>query len=160
MAATIAEKLAAARRRSVVWLSFQECTGCTESLTRAYQPAIEQLILGMLSLDYHHTLQAASGQQAEQARVEALRDANGAAILVIDGAIPLNDNGACCTIAGISSLQLLNESLRRPFGAAADGLRAGAASAADQPARLPAGARGDGRPVGLSADLQTPAGPG
>jgi hydrogenase small subunit len=111
MAATIAEKLAAARRRSVVWLSFQECTGCTESLTRAYQPAIEQLILGMLSLDYHHTLQAASGQQAEQARVEALRDANGAAILVIDGAIPLNDNGACCTIAGISSLQLLNESL-------------------------------------------------
>jgi len=111
MAERIAEALAASRRRSVVWLSFQECTGCTESLTRAYQPSIEQLILGMLSLDYHHTLQAASGQQAEQAREQALAAANGDAILVVDGAIPINDQGACCTIAGHSSLQLLQQSI-------------------------------------------------
>lgn len=48
-----------ARRRSVVWLSFRECTGCTESLTRAWQPSIEQLILDILWLDCHHILQAA-----------------------------------------------------------------------------------------------------
>ena len=107
----LAHALEKAQRRSVVWLSFQECTGCTESLTRAYQPSIEQLILDILSLDYHHTLQAASGRAAEAARVEALRAAKGQAILVVDGSIPLNDHGACCTIAGRSSLDLLKESV-------------------------------------------------
>jgi hydrogenase small subunit len=33
-ATAIAQGLAAARRQSVIWLSFQECTGCTESITR------------------------------------------------------------------------------------------------------------------------------
>ena len=109
MSSAIAEALVAARRQSVIWLSFQECTGCTESLTRAYQPSLEQLILGMLSLDYHHTLQAVSGEAAEQARQQALQAADGKAIVVVDGAIPLNDHGACCTVAGISSLQLLQD---------------------------------------------------
>ncbi|MCW8956468.1 MAG: hydrogenase small subunit [Gammaproteobacteria bacterium] len=107
MAPVIAESLAATRRRSVIWLSFQECTGCTESLTRAYHPSIEQLILGMLSLDYHHTLQAASGHAAELARTQALKASKGQTILVIDGSLPLAAGGACCTIAGMSSVDLL-----------------------------------------------------
>ena len=36
----MAAALAKARRPSVIWLSFQECTGCTESLTRAAAPGI------------------------------------------------------------------------------------------------------------------------
>jgi len=38
-AATMAESLAQARRQSVIWLSFQECTGCTESLARSFSRA-------------------------------------------------------------------------------------------------------------------------
>ena len=38
MATAIAEALAKAKRPSVIWLSFQECTGCTESLTRSHSP--------------------------------------------------------------------------------------------------------------------------
>ncbi|MDE2397705.1 MAG: Ni/Fe hydrogenase, partial [Burkholderiales bacterium] len=34
-AAQMAAGLAKARRQSLIWLSFQECTGCTESLTRS-----------------------------------------------------------------------------------------------------------------------------
>ena len=63
--AQVAEALAAARRPSVIWLSFQECTGCTESLTRSHSPTVESLIFDAISLDYHHTLQAAAGDQAE-----------------------------------------------------------------------------------------------
>jgi hydrogenase small subunit len=66
-ATAIAEGLARARRQSVIWLSFQECTGCTESITRAGTPSIEDLIFDFISLDYHHTLQNASGQAAEEA---------------------------------------------------------------------------------------------
>ena len=40
----VAQSLDKAKRRSVIWLSFQECTGCTESLTRAHSPSLEGLI--------------------------------------------------------------------------------------------------------------------
>ncbi len=40
----IAAALEQARRPSVIWLSFQECTGCTESLTRSHSPTVEGLI--------------------------------------------------------------------------------------------------------------------
>ena len=43
-ATAIAQGIANARRQSVIWLSFQECTGCTESITRAHTPSIEDLI--------------------------------------------------------------------------------------------------------------------
>ena len=56
---------AAARRPSVIWLSFQECTGCTESLTRSHAPTVESLIFDAISLDYHHTLQVAAGEAAD-----------------------------------------------------------------------------------------------
>ena len=71
MAPAIAEALGKSRRPSVIWLSFQECTGCTESLTRSHSPTVESLIFDMISLDYHHTLQAASGHAAEQSRDNA-----------------------------------------------------------------------------------------
>ncbi len=66
-AAQMAETLANAKRQSVIWLSFQECTGCTESITRSHKPSLESLIFDFISLDYHHTLQAASGSAAEAA---------------------------------------------------------------------------------------------
>jgi hypothetical protein len=57
-----------AKRPSVIWLHFQECTGCSESLLRAEHPTLEKLILDVISLDYHETLMAAAGHQAEAAR--------------------------------------------------------------------------------------------
>ena len=63
-AAQMAAGLAKARRQAVIWLSFQECTGCTESLTRSFSPNLEDLIFEFISLDYHHTLQAVSGEAA------------------------------------------------------------------------------------------------
>ena len=81
----MAETLAQTRRQSVIWLSFQECTGCTESLTRSHKPTIESLIFDFISLDYHHTLQAAAGHAAEEARETAMKDNWGKYILIVDG---------------------------------------------------------------------------
>ena len=44
MVPVIAAALEKAKRPSVIWLSFQECTGCTESLTRSHSPTVEGLI--------------------------------------------------------------------------------------------------------------------
>ncbi len=104
----IARALETARRPSVIWLSFQECTGCTESLTRSHAPTVEGLIFDAISLDYHHTLQAAAGHGAEEAREEAMKENHGNYVLVVDGSIPL-DNPGYSTIAGISNLDMLKE---------------------------------------------------
>ena len=50
MVPAIAAALEQARRPSVIWLSFQECTGCTESLLRGSHPDIGRLILDIISL--------------------------------------------------------------------------------------------------------------
>jgi hydrogenase small subunit len=116
MAAQMAEKLAQVKRQSVIWLSFQECTGCTESLTRSHSPTLESLIFDAISLDYHHTLQAASGTAAEAAREHAMKDNYGKYLLVVDGSVPTKDGGVYSTIAGVSNHDMLVETAK---GAAA-----------------------------------------
>ncbi len=115
MASVMAEAISKARRQSVIWLSFQECTGCTESLTRSHSPTLESLIFDMISLDYHHTLQAASGEAAERARTQAMKDNEGKYLLIVDGSIPTGNPGFS-TIAGISNYDMLVETAK---GAAA-----------------------------------------
>ena len=115
MVPAIAAALEKARRPSVIWLSFQECTGCTESLTRSHSPTVEGLIFDAISLDYHHTLQAAAGSAAEAAREAAMEENYGKYILIVDGSIPLANPGYS-TIAGISNLDMLEETAK---GAAA-----------------------------------------
>ena len=51
--AAVAKAVESAQRPPVIWLHFQECTGCTESLLRAEHPTIEKLILDIISLEYH-----------------------------------------------------------------------------------------------------------
>ena len=120
-AEALAEGLAAARRQSVIWLSFQECTGCTESITRSHSPTLENLMFDFISLDYHHTLMAVSGEAAEQARLEAMAANKGKYIVVVDGSVPTKDGGVYSTIAGISNLQMLEDTLRDAFAVVAVG---------------------------------------
>ena len=115
MVPRIANALEQARRPSVIWLSFQECTGCTESLTRSSSPTLEGLIFDSISLDYHHTLQAASGDAAEAARHAAMKENMGQYLVLVDGSIPMGNPGFS-TIAGISNYDMLMETVE---GAAA-----------------------------------------
>ncbi len=97
------------RRPSVIWLEFQDCAGNTESFTRASSPSVAQAVLEAISLDYHETLMAAAGHQAEEARRRVLEENRGRAIVVVEGSIPTRDGGVYCTIAGKTALQILKE---------------------------------------------------
>jgi hydrogenase small subunit len=122
MVPAIAASLEKARRPSVIWLSFQECTGCTESLTRSHAPTVEGLIFDHISLDYHHTLQVASGDQAEAAREAAMHENEGKYIVVVDGSIPgPNSNPGYSTIAGISNYDMLMETVKHAAAVVAIG---------------------------------------
>jgi hydrogenase small subunit len=109
MGAAMAEQLSKTPRPSVVYLSFQECTGCLESLTRSFAPTIESLIFNTISLDYNDTLMAASGAAAEAARTKAMKDNFGKYVLVVDGSVPTGAGGGYCTAGGRSAESILRE---------------------------------------------------
>ncbi|MDX1607302.1 MAG: hydrogenase small subunit, partial [Candidatus Competibacterales bacterium] len=103
------EDSAGGRRPAVIWLSGQECTGCTESLLRATHPTLERLILDLISLDYHETLSAAAGHQAEAAKQASMDSNRGQYLLVVDGSIPTRDGGIYCKIADKTFLRHVEE---------------------------------------------------
>ncbi|MGC2062714.1 MAG: hydrogenase small subunit [Thermodesulfovibrionales bacterium] len=105
----IAEAVTTQKRPPVLWLSAQECTGCTESLLRTNHPTLEKLILELISLEYHETLLAGAGKQAEEWREKSMKENTGKYILVVDGSIPVKDNGIYCKIGGKTALTLLEE---------------------------------------------------
>ncbi len=105
----MARALQATRRPSVVWIQLQECTGCVESVIRTAEPTIGDLVLDLVSLDYSHTLMAASGQAAENALQKAMRDNRDRYLLVVTGSVPLADDGIYCTIGGRTARVILEE---------------------------------------------------
>jgi hydrogenase small subunit len=109
-AARVAEAIAKKKLKpSVIWLHFQECTGCTESLLRTSHPAVSELILDLVSLDYCETLFAAAGHQAEAALQKAMTENAGKYVCVIEGAIPTKDDGIYCQIGGRTALEIVHE---------------------------------------------------
>lgn len=103
----MAESVAKGQKPSVVWLHFQECTGCTESLLRTSHPDVGSLILDLVSLDYHETLFAAAGHQAEGALEKTLAEQAGKFVCVVEGAIPTKDGGIYCQIGGENATDML-----------------------------------------------------
>lgn len=96
MVPRLAQAATATTLPSVVYMSFQECTGCLESLVNSFAfgggTTIDNLILNMLSLDYQETLMAAAGDQAE-ALLGTVTGTPGY-VLVVDGSIPADgDSG-------------------------------------------------------------------
>jgi hydrogenase small subunit len=107
--AAVAKAVESAKRPSVIWLHFQECTGCSESLLRAEHPTLEKLILDIISLDYHETLMVAAGHQAEAARKAAMKANKGKYILVVEGAMPTKQNGIFCKVGGQTAIDMVKE---------------------------------------------------
>ncbi len=105
----ISNAMQAKEKPAVIWLHFQECTGCTESLLRAEGPDLAQVILDVISLEYHETLFAAAGHQIEDNLHKAIKRYKGKYVLVVEGSIPLKENGNYCRIAGKSAQEMLEE---------------------------------------------------
>src|SRR5512138_1464311 len=100
----MAENAAAGAKPPIIWLHFQECTGCSESLLRTSAPDVAELILGLVSLDYHETLMVPSGAQAELTLEESIEKSAGKYVLVVEGAIPTKDGGIYCKVGGKTAI--------------------------------------------------------
>ncbi len=109
----VASALAKVTRPVVVWLEFQDCAGDTEAFVRSRNPTAADLVLGLISLDYHETLMAPAGEAAERARDAAV--AQGGHVLIVEGSIPTGIRGAC-TIGGRAADDILTTCARGAAG--------------------------------------------
>jgi hydrogenase small subunit len=109
VAAQIARAVQRAAKPVLVWLEFQDCAGNTESFLRASRPTAAEVILDMLSVDYHETIMAAAGQQAEENLNRTVKERSGNYIAVVEGSIPTGAKGAYCTIGGRAAVDIARE---------------------------------------------------
>lgn len=98
------------KRVPVIWLQFQDCTGCSESFIRSTHPKNENVLLDMVSLEYSEVLSAASGHQVEAARKHVMENYPGEYILCVEGSIPGEDY--FCTVGGHSAKDTLIETAK------------------------------------------------
>ena len=96
-------------RPPVLWFHFQECTCCSESFIRSSHPLVADILLDNISLDYTQTLQAAAGEQAEEAARMTMEKYKGQYLMLVEGSIPTGADGVYCCIAGRSAIDIVKE---------------------------------------------------
>jgi len=106
----VAEVFAAPTQRPpVIWLHFGECTGCSEATLRTQYPYADELVLEILSVEYHETIMAAAGQQAEDQLHAAVKKHEGKFICVVEGSIATNYEGGYGKIGGRTFLEIAKD---------------------------------------------------
>jgi [NiFe] hydrogenase small subunit len=106
----VAEVFAAPKQRPpVVWLHFGECTGCSEALLRSMYPWIDELVLEILDVEYHETIMAAAGQQAEENLHNAVKQYAGQFVCVVEGSIATNYDGGYGKVGDRTFLEIAQD---------------------------------------------------
>jgi hydrogenase small subunit len=82
-----------ARRTPVLWLQGQSCSGCSVSLLNSDPLGADRLLTEYISLTFHQTLSAATGEVAVRAVDRAI--GAGDFILAVEGAVPEGMPRAC-----------------------------------------------------------------
>jgi hydrogenase small subunit len=108
-------------RPVLVWLEFQDCAGNTESMLRSSHPPVAEVVLELLSWEYHETIMAGSGKQAEAVLKRVVEEQKGKYIVIVEGAIPTADGGVYCTIGGRTALDIATEVCRNAAASIAVG---------------------------------------
>jgi len=102
------------RRKKLVWLELNGCSGNIISLMNGFNPDLEYAITSMFDLVYSNSLMAAEGEAAVQRLMNVLDEEF---ILAVEGAVSLRDDGLWHVIGrwqgepltGLAAAQLLGE---------------------------------------------------
>jgi hydrogenase small subunit len=81
-------------------------------MLRSSHPSVEEVVLELLSWEYHETIMAGSGHQAEAVLQRVVKEEKGKYLVIVEGAIPTADGGVYCTIGGRTALDIATEVCR------------------------------------------------
>src|ERR1019366_508544 len=107
--AQVASALEKTKKPVLVWLQFQDCAGNSEAMLRSSHPSVLEVVLDLLSWEYHEIIMAGAGHQAEAALQRVVKEEKGKYLAVVEGSIPLADDGVYCTVAGKTALSIAKE---------------------------------------------------
>jgi len=79
----------------VFWLSGCGCTGCSVSLLNSVHPAIADVLLNIISMEYHATIMGGEGEAMMERMYEVAKAKKGQYFLVLEGSIPTVDERYC-----------------------------------------------------------------
>jgi len=85
-------------RHPVVWIQGQGCTGCSVSLLNSVSPPIADVLLKIISLQYHPTVMASEGETAMANLFAIAKEYKGRFSIVVEGAIPTAEDGKYCIV--------------------------------------------------------------
>lgn len=105
----IAAAVATAPRLPVIWLRGQDCGGNTEAFLSATGPTTPELVLDLLSMEYHETIMTPAGSAATLSRTGAMETYPNGYIAVVEGSIPTADDGMYCAIGGRPFADIVRE---------------------------------------------------
>jgi len=99
----------------IIWLQGAGCTGCTMSLLNLTDPTtVDDLLLNQVSMKFNNSIMSSFGELAMSDLEEAATNYSGKYILVVEGAIPVNESEMFCTIGKIGEEELsMNAALLR-----------------------------------------------
>jgi len=111
MVPQVVHALETKERVPVIWIHGLECSGPSEAFIRSAAPYASDLLLNVISAEIDDILQASAGVYYEENgqivykgylehEEEALKEYRGKYIMVVEGSIPLGNDGKYCIVGG------------------------------------------------------------
>jgi hydrogenase small subunit len=117
----VVKALETTQRPVLVWLEFQDCAGNSESALRTSHPTFAEIVLDLLSWNYHETVMVPSGKAAEKSLSDTVAQYKGHYLAVVEGSIPMADGGIYCTIGGRTALDIATDVCTNAYATIAAG---------------------------------------
>ncbi|MDX2033358.1 MAG: hydrogenase small subunit [Blastocatellia bacterium] len=108
----VVKALDTVKRPPIFWLNYAACSCCSESMIKSSHPLASDALLGVISMDFIETIQAAAGFQAEEIIHNGMKENYGNYILAIEGSVPTADGGIYCTVGGVTAMESLKEAAK------------------------------------------------
>ena len=94
------------KRHPVLWIQGQGCTGCSVSLLNSVDPSIADVLLKVISLQFHPTVMASEGETALENLFGIAKEYKGRFSLAVEGAIPTAADGKYCILGEMHHKEL------------------------------------------------------
>jgi len=110
---------AAAGNPPVLWIQGGGCTGCSVSLLNTVHPNIAEVLLKIISLKFHPTVMASSGELAMETLYKMAEAYKGKYFLALEGTIETAANGKYCMPGELKGKEITIVDMMKNFGSKA-----------------------------------------
>ncbi len=103
----------------VIWIQGSGCTGCSVSLLNSVEPSIADVLLKVISLQFHPTVMASEGETALENLYHIAEKYKGKFSLAVEGAIPMAADGKYCIVGELHHKEITMVDIMKDLGAKA-----------------------------------------